>query len=773
MPSLHTSAGYLRWTACASALVLSVLLPGSAAAQAVRVTGSVTDSSGATISGADVALHSLHSTQVVKTNLAGEFEFSDQTDLSGTVRVTATGFTSVEQPWTATSGSVTLKFVLRGLAQNERVVVSATRSELKLSEVPGSAVQLSEADVAANPALSFDDVLRQVPGFSLFRRASSRVANPTTQGVSLRGLGASGPSRALVLEDGIPVVDPFGGWVYWDRIPRAELSSVEVFRGGSSSLYGSDALGGVVQFISRVPEAPAASLDLSYGNENTPDASFWVGTAISRWDVETAVDVAHTDGYILLPTYQRGRVDTAANSEHATINAAAGYHISDGSRAFLRATFFDESRNNGTPLQKNSTGTGFGTAGLNSSIGSHDWLSARVFGQAQGYDQTFSSIRTVSSPRDTEVLTDIQHVPSQQLGTSLQWNHVLKNHTLIAGVDFQEVIGASDEQLLLASALNIGGGRQRSTGIFGQDIFRIGSKWTVIAGARWDDWNNFNGSTVRIPFSGANPVGTSYSDRSESSFSPRLSLMRALRSNLSLSLSGYRAFRAPTLNELYRSFQQGTVFTRNNPLLRAERLTGAEASLRATALNNRIETRGTFFWADIVDPVTNVTLQTTPTTIRQRQNLGRTRSLGLELDGAVHLNSSIEISAGYQYTHATVVDSSPTLIGLNVPEVPRHQFTWGARYWSPSRLMLSIEGRYSGAQYDDDLNTLLLTHYYVTDLFAGRQFRGGFTLYVAAENLFNQRYPVTLTPPTPNIISLGPPILARAGIRYAFPASRN
>ena len=115
---------------------------------------------------------------------------------------------------------------------------------MKLSEVPGSAVELSPEDISANAGLTLDDVLRQVPGFSLFRRSSSRVANPTTQGVSLRGLGASGPSRALVLEDGVPLVDPFGGWVFWDQVPRAELSSVEVFRGGESNLYGSDALGG-------------------------------------------------------------------------------------------------------------------------------------------------------------------------------------------------------------------------------------------------------------------------------------------------------------------------------------------------------------------------------------------------------------------------------------------------------------------------------------------------------------------------------------------------
>ena len=179
-------------------------------------------------------------------------------------------------------------------------------------------------------------LLRQVPGFSLFRRSSSRVANPTTQGVSLRGVGASGPSRATVLEDGVPLVDPFGGWVYWDRIPRAELSSVEVFRGGSSSLYGSDALGGVVQFLTRTPIAPSASVDFSYGNENTPDVSVWAGTAFSRWDVETAADMSRTDGYILLPQSQRGTIDTAANSEHATIDAAVGYRISENGRLFLR-----------------------------------------------------------------------------------------------------------------------------------------------------------------------------------------------------------------------------------------------------------------------------------------------------------------------------------------------------------------------------------------------------------------------------------------------------
>ena len=760
----------IRSASCFSqAVFISLLLAWSAQAQQIAITGVVQNATGAAIPGAQVTLRSPGSSRTTTTNTEGRFSFTEVSGSSGTVRVVAEGFTPAERSWSGSSEETQLNFVLRAIAQGERIVVSATRTELKLSEVPGSAIELAPEDLSANAGLTLDDVLRQVPGFSLFRRSSSRVANPTTQGVSLRGLGASGPSRALVLEDGVPLVDPFGGWVYWDRIPRAELSSVEVFRGGESNLYGSDALGGVIQFLTRVPSRPSFSIDTSYGSENTPDLSAWAGTKVSRWDFEAATDMSRTDGYILVPGSQRGIVDTAANSKHATVDTGVGYQISDTGRAFLRGTFFDESRNNGTPLQRNSTGTGVGTAGINTGVGEHDSVMARVSGQVEGYDQTFSFI---ASNRNSEALTDIQHVPSQEGSAAVQWNHELRDQTLIGGVDVQEVMGASDEQLFSSKtgahfANNIAGGRQRSTGIFGEDIFHLGSKWTVIAGVRWDDWKNFNGNTVRIALPSGTAAGQFFPDRSETSFSPRLSLMRNLGGNVAVWVSGYRAFRAPTLNELYRSFRQGSIVTNNNPLLRAERLTGAETGLRATAFNQKFESRGTMFWADIVNPVTNVTLFSTPTLItRQRQNLGRIRSLGAELDGVVHVSNSIQISAGYQFTHAYVVNSTQSLVGKLVPEVPKQQLTWEARYWNPTRIMLSVEGRFASSQFDDDLNALVLGRYYVMDLFAGRQFRGGFVAYAAVENLLNQRYPVAIASPIQN---LGPPILARIGLRYDFP----
>ena len=737
-----------------------------------RLRGAVRDRSGAAVAGAEVTFHSSRLDTSARTDRDGSFDMAVP-DSRGRVTVSAVGFASAEQEWTATTSELDL--VLQPASVEEQIVVSATRTEMKLSDVPGSAVLLDQEGMRANPAVTLDDMLRQVPGFTLFRRSSSRVANPTSQGVSLRGLGASGPSRALVLEDGVPIVDPFGGWVYWDRIPRAELATVEVFRGGASNLYGNDALGGVIQFVTRTPTQTVASVDVSYGNENTPDLSAWAGSTISRWDFGAGVDMSRTDGYILVPSFQRGAVDTAANSKHATVDASLGYKISSTGRAFLRGTFFDEARNNGTPTTTNSTGTGFGVAGINTGMGSRDWISARVFGLVQGYDQTFSSI---APDRSTEALTDIQHVPSQQLGTAVQWNHTLWHQTLIAGLDAQDVMGASDEQLFSSTtgnhfANNIAGGRQGSTGLFGQDIFQAGN-WTIIAGLRWDRWTNTNGSNVRIPLPTGAPTDTPYADRDATAFSPKLSILRKINSNLSVSLSGYRSFRAPTLNELYRSFRQGNTLTNANAFLGPERATGAEAGARETTASGRMELRETVFWTDVVDPVTNVTISVAPTlTTRQRQNLGRTRSIGTELDGRFRFSDHVQVSGGYQYAHAVVLDSTPSLVGLNVPEVPRHQASLELRYWNPRKLMASVQGRYSSAQFDDDRNTLRLGGFYVMELYAGREFGHGVTGYLAAENLLNRRYPITLTgaPPTP-LQNWGPPILARIGIRFDFPATR-
>jgi outer membrane receptor protein involved in Fe transport len=620
--------------------------------------------------------------------------------------------------------------------------------------------------------LTVDDALRQVPGFSLLRRSGSRTANPTSQGVSFRGVGPSGASRAVVLADGIPINDPFGGWVYWGRVPREALSRIEVVQGGSSSLYGTDALGGVVNLIIRDTRESALSFETSYGNEQTPDFSLFTGGRMFQWAAQLSAEVFHTDGYVLVDEAERGLIDTKAGAEHTTLDLTLERLFADRGRIFLRGSLFDESRKNGTPLQTNNTyirQVSLGTDLQSTRAGS---FSGRAFALTQIYNQDFSAI---AADRNSEALTRSQRVPAQQVGVLTQWSRAAgSRQTLVAGVDAREVRGSSDELGFTAGLLTLGvgsGGRERTIGVFGQDIIRITPRWLLTLGVRGDRWRNYDAlSTSRslvAPPPVTNPVVTTFKDRVETAFSPRVSLLHKLTENVSLMISGYRAFRAPTLNELYRSFRVGNVLTQANANLRAERLTGGEAGASFAAFDRKLNVRGTFFWSEIVRPVANVTLSVTPALIiRQRQNLGRTRSLGMEVEAEARLTSTVIISGGYQFLDATVLSfpANSSLEGLMIPQVPRHLFTFQARYSNPRRFTLSFQGRASSSQFDDDQNQFRLDPYFTLDAFASRSLGRGIEVFGALENLTGQRYDIGKTP----VRTIGPPVLARVGVRFQW-----
>jgi len=123
--------------------------------------------------------------------------------------------------------------------------VSATRTDVTPASSTSYLSIFTQDDIKTTPSLTTDDALRWIPGFNTFRRSSSMVTapadDPEAQGVTLRGIGPGGASRALTLLDGVPVTDAFGGWIYWDELPLAGIDHVEVVQGGGSDLWGSGA----------------------------------------------------------------------------------------------------------------------------------------------------------------------------------------------------------------------------------------------------------------------------------------------------------------------------------------------------------------------------------------------------------------------------------------------------------------------------------------------------------------------------------------------------
>ncbi len=756
--------------AIACLLMLATGMGLSQARPSFQLEGIVRDATAAPVRGAEVTLSnaSFHSSQL--TDHEGRFHFGPLPIAAGKLTVKSSGFDPVQQSWDAVvQGAKPIEITLSPQALAERITVTATRTEQRVSDTASSVTVLNRDDLSTSGGITLDDALGQIPGFMLYRRNGSLTANPTSLGVSLRGVGTSGASRALVISDGIPLTDPFGGWVYWDRIPSTSVNAVEVVEGGVSDLYGGSALGGVINIIPRRPHDSSIEFDTFYGNEETPDASVTASGREGSWLGVVSSEGFHTNGYVsVLPPLQ-GSVDKPVASEHVATQFTLERLFGDQGRVFASGSIFEDARKNGTPLQNNDTRVRQIAMGA-------DWQSPlagafnfRAYGGPEDYDQSYSS---VASNRNSEKLTDIQRVPSYQVGLSSQWTRTAGAHqTIAAGFDGEEVKGASNE--LMYSSGNIStavgtGGRQQVWGLFGEDILRINTHWLITGGVRVDDWNNYDALSVTRPLAKPGPLQvTNFNPRTEHAFSPRLSTLFRAKDNLVFRASIYRAFRAPTLNELYRPFRQGNTLTLANSGLTAEQLTGAEAGSSYSAWHERLRMRGTFFWSDINDPIANVTLSTTPSLItQQRQNLGETRSRGIEVDADARLTSTISLSGGLQYVDATVTNfpANLLLVGLLVPHVPRHDVNIQARYSRPRLLTASLQGSFVGSAFDNDQNTLLLNHYFLLDALVSRPLGHGMDIFVAGENLTNQRYDVARTP----VLTNGPPILFRAGFRMTI-----
>ncbi|MDX6270966.1 MAG: iron complex outerrane recepter protein [Acidobacteriota bacterium] len=741
-----------------------------------RIAGVVLDQADAPVNGAEVSLMSGASELAgTITDEAGEFSFDAfvaRETLSVVVR--ARGFQTLEQSWSGEKiGAAGLRLVLAPAPLSEELTVTATRTQTRLNETAASVVTLSAAELETTAAVALDDALRQVAGFQLFRRAGSRTANPTTQGVSLRATGASGASRALVLADGIPLNDPFGGWINWGRVPRESVSRVEVLRGGFSHLYGSGALGGVVNILTRrAATAPVIALEASYGSQRTPDASLFIGGRRGRFGATLAAEIFHTDGYIIVDEAARGRADTPAASRRTSLDLMLDYESRHDARLFFRASYFGESRANGTPQQTNRTHLRQWSAGGDWTRARLGSVNVRAYGGTQVYDQVFSA---VAADRNSETLTRVQRVPSQFAGLSAQWTRSFAaRHTLVAGLDAREVRGASDELVFAqgrAASLVGAGGRERSVGVFVEEIAQLTSRLTLAGGLRFDRWRNYRAQNASRPLTAsAQTNATPFADRTETAFSPQASLLYKPRENFALVASVYRAFRQPTLNELYRSFRVGDVLTLANENLRAERLTGGEFGVNANSFKRRLDTRAVFFWTEIARPVANVTLNTTPALItRRRQNLGRTRSRGLELELDARLRGRWALSGSYLFADASVLKfpADAKLEGLRLPQVARHQLTFQLRYTNPARFNFGLQGRVAGAQFDDDLNRFRLERFFTLDVLASRRLTHAVELFAAVENLLDARYSTGRTP----VRTVAPPAFLRLGLRFRLPAN--
>lgn len=627
------------------------------------------------------------------------------------------------------------------------IVVTARALPDPAAERAYSVDRIDESELRNSPSTQIDQVLKSVPGLQLFRRSDARSGHPTSQGVTLRALGGNASSRALLVLDGVPQSDPFGGWVNWPAYAPAGLAEVRVVRGGGSVANGPGALAGTIEMISRLD--PGLMVEGQAGSRESLEGTVAAGAELGSGTLSLTGRAARGDGFVPITSATRGSIDRPAPYEEASLRALFAAPVSDGADIQLSALGFTDKRERGVPF------TGNKTTGADASVrlvgrGRWQW-SALGFAQWRELSSSFASVNGDRSAASRVSLQDA--VPSHSFGGSVEVRPPIGDGLeLRLGSDVRLTEGETRELFSYVAGdptrRRRAGGETLTTGMFGE-ITATSGRLTLSGGARLDRWRISDGELVEWVIATDAPLrDEQYGSRAGWRPAARAGAVYDAGDGFSLRSAAYLGWRMPTLNELFRPFRAGADATAANALLDPERLRGIEAGLRYD--KGAITFSATAFANRLSDAIANVTLGEGPGVFpgvgfvgaggayRQRQNLDSIRVKGAEAS-AEFRHGPLKASLGASFTDAEVHadGAAADLDGLRPAQTPRLALAFSLGWESRGRA-LSVVVRHVGSQYEDDLNQDRLEPATTFDVFAAWPLTRRLQLIGRAENIFDE-----------------------------------
>lgn len=661
------------------------------------------------------------------------------------------------------------------------IVVTAARLPPAAADAAFSVVRIDESVLSRSSRL--DEALRSVPAVSLFRRTSSAAANPTTQGISLRAVAPSGAGRTLVLLDGVPLNDPFGGWVIWSQATPESLESLDVIRGAGSGPYGAGALTGTISLRER---GKGGALDVSASERGGLRAAGSGSTRLGPLAVTLSGLREVSDGYVPARGPAAGAADTPLDLDSRSASLRVDTALGQANLS-VRAATWEEDRGSGLAgTRANASGHSLSaTAAQTPTADGYGWrLQAwRIDSNLANSSASVSADRSTTTPANDQFKTPasgwglntaLRRRMADFAGGRLEWE---------LGADARFNDGETNE--LFSNPTGAGFTRIRRAGgetaVAGAyvDASWTAAEWLVAGGVRVDRWENTGGFRQENTLAtGAVLLNESDPDRSGEVVSARLALRRDLGGGYAARAAAYSGFRPATLNELHRPFRVGNDITEANAALTPETLKGVETGLAFERAG--IRWGASVFWNQIEDAIVNVTLGSGPATfpragfvpaggvLRQRQNAGTIDAWGVELNGAVDLSSAVSLNAAASWTDAEIDggSSATQLTGLRPAQAPEWSATAGLDWRATDRLTLALAARYESSRFDDDLNSRVLDAAVTLDARGEWAFTRNATLWMAADNLFDEDVEVSET--GTGVAGYGPPRTVSIGLRLSY-----
>ncbi|MDX3909656.1 MAG: TonB-dependent receptor [Sphingobium sp.] len=602
-----------------------------------------------------------------------------------------------------------------------------------------------------------ESALGDVAGFQQFRRSDSRSANPSAQGATLRALGGNASSRTLVLLDGVPMADPFFGYIPFSAIVPERLAGIRVTRGGGVGAFGAGAVAGTIELESATrADLPQMSGAAAYGSRDATELSASVSPDLGSGYVSLSGRWDRGDGFYTSPETQRTIADVPARYDGWSANLRAVAPVSDTVELQARALVFDDDRT------LRFAGADSNSEGQDASIR----LVARGAWQvdALAYVQARNFSNVVISSTSFRKTLDQRNTPSTGIGGKVEVRPpVGPDHVLRLGADTRISSGNMFEDAYNATsgvvtARRHAFGRQSTSGLFVEDDWTLG-KLILTGGARVDRWTISDGQFEIRNAAGGLTSETIYPDRDGWKFSGRAGALFYASDAIALRAAGYTGFRLPTLNELYRPFAVFPVTTQANAALGLEKLKGAEVGADLTPVAG-VTLSATAFYNRLGNAVANVTIGTN---LRQRQNVAAIIAKGFELTADMR-TGQWSLLASYAYSHAEVEAPGKAFDGLTPAQSPRHAAS-ATVAWQPAKgATLSSTLRYVSRQYEDDLQTDALPGAVTVDAFARLPIGARLAIIGRAENIFDKD---VVTRNAGGSIDLGTPRTFWIGIRFA------
>jgi outer membrane receptor protein involved in Fe transport len=649
------------------------------------------------------------------------------------------------------------------------VIVTATRSARSLQDVPVSASVVTGAEIAQTPAKSLDDVLRRVPSVDA-PIAASYQTHPTSLNVSMRGLGGI---RALALLDGVPLNDPFFGYVQWNRVPLETIDRVEIVRGGGATLWGNYAMGGVINVLTKAPDRNELILQGGGGSYGT-----WRGDAYAGWVVSDAVKLGfeaaanHTDGFNTAPTDLRGPINVPTSFTAHNAAVTGELRPAPGLTGHFRVDYHDNNQTLGSRLAINKQRTWTYSGDLTQDLGELGAVTLTAFHDDSRFRTDNTDTPSTAQPGQAEYVQNRHTTPVHDTGASLVWAKSFAHgwlKSVTAGGDYHGVEGRDVADIFVESGqqvrTDLGSGQQRFLGAFGQVSLKPVEPLEVLASLRYQHFENFNA------FDGS-PGGLGHvPDQNASSVDPRVSVRWSVTPQVALRAAGYKAFRAPTLDNLYRAFATPSGIFFGNPALRPETLEGGEAGFDFNHGGLRIQITG--FSNTIRDLITFAPLdfnQLPPGFFFGTRNInaGRARSRGVEAEADWTISPQWSATFGYTFADSTITQNEfdPASVGKQQGGVPRNRASASVTYTAPAGWRITPQVRWLSKSWGDNDNTLPVDEHVVVDLAASYPVTRKLEGYVQVENLFDRRYISDNS--GFELPRLGTPLSAFVGLRWVI-----